>query len=584
MLLKPSCTACVAVAAFFLMVALAGRTKEVEPDAREIVLLASRGKTQWRVGLPPGSGIVERFAAGELKRYIMMMSGAILNDSGQPGQANVILLGQRKNLEHIIEMPECKPGYDGYTIVVSGESIVIAGTGARCVVYGVYGLLERLGCRWFYPAQDPEDPEIVPRCESLTMEAGTYSMASPFQYRICNGSAWFFKMDIGAAARELDWAMKNRYNGMGWQSESKTPLASQYERMRTAGLLDELDRRGMFLHGPGHSFDHFLRTEDYMKEHPEWFGMREGKRAGQNFFGAQFCWSNAAARREFAGNVESFVKACPHVGILCIVPFDGGVCCKCPECRKAGASNLLVVVMREVIERLGHSAPDVQAESIGGYGPVISPPNGIEAHPRQRVIWAHWGRYHGYGYDDGRYAWKDNLETWRKAAPAGITVCQYYCDNFSEPWILPPFALAIQGDRRYFLDRGIDSVCVLMWPPGCWWNHGLNGYLAGRCFYDASVDPFEAIGEYALGYFGRDAGPLLAAYYNQWAREVDLAYRIRDNSREEDRAVLVLFYKSADLNQGLMERNEVSGSITLRVKGWIDEEEKAIRNESRRFE
>jgi hypothetical protein len=88
------------------------------------------------------------------------------------------------------------------------------------------------------------------------------------------------------------------------------------------------------------------------------------------------------------------------------------------------------------------------------------------------------------------------------------------------------------------IDRRVESATVLMWPPGYWWNHGLNGYLAGRCFYDMSLDPFREIRDYALHYFGPDAGPALAAYYEQWAREIDLAYHVRGGATKADLAML----------------------------------------------
>ena len=51
---------------------------------------------------------------------------------------------------------------------------------------------------------------------------------------------------------------------------------------------------------------------------------------------------------------------------------------------------------------------------------------------------------------------------------------------------------------------------MLMWPRGYWWNHGLNGYLAGRCFHDFSLSPYDLLRDYARHYFGPEAGPLLA--------------------------------------------------------------------------
>jgi hypothetical protein len=294
----------------------------------------------------------------------------------------------------------------------------------------------------------------------------------------------------------------------------------------------------MHLYGPGHCFDHLLRADDYMAEHPDWFGMRDGNRVGQTFAGAQFCWSNAEARKEFAENAVKFAQACPKISILSLAPFDGGPCCACPECKKAGASNLLLQLMGAVIDRLHEKTPDAVVETLGGYGDVAMPPDNAMIHPNQRIIWAHWGRYHGMPYDDERYPERKHLEAWREAARGGLTVCQYYGDNFCEPWILPPFAMAIEGDCRYLIEKKVDSVFVLMWPPGYWWNHGLNGYLAGRCFFDASLDPYREIRDYAIYYFGPDAGPALAAYYEQWARQIDLAYHVRGGAQDADVALL----------------------------------------------
>ena len=117
------------------------------------------------------------------------------------------------------------------------------------------------------------------------------------------------------------------------------------------------------------------------------------------------------------------------------------------------------------------------------------------------------------GYDDLRYDRKDNLEKWRRAARGGITICQYYTDNFAEPWVMSPFTVALEGDRRYFRQNRIDSVYLLMWPRGYWWNHGLNAYLAGRCFYDFALNPQDLLRDYARNYFGPEAGPLLADYF-----------------------------------------------------------------------
>jgi hypothetical protein len=510
------------------------------------VRIAESRQSEWRIVCPPPGLPGATWAARELQKYVRQMTGCqlpIVNRTrGKP--AFVVGLPNEISPEDRALLPPFAPGYDTYAVAVAPATrktqarIVVSAPNGRGLVYGAYDVLERLGCRWFYPAEDPADPEVVPRRDPLALPAGSWSVASPMQYRICNGDEWFFEMEAGPALKQLDWAMKNRYNAMGWQADTHTPLDEQYRKLGADGLLAALGQREMFLHGPAHSFNLLLRAEDCFTNHPDWFGLRNGKRVPQTFAGAQFCWSNPDARKQFVDNAEAFAKQAPQIHILCLVPFDGGQACECDGCKKAGASDLLMLLMSEVIDRLKVSRPDLLVETVGGYGAVTDPPRTARIHPQQRVVWAHWGRGYTTGYDDPRYDRKENLEKWRHAARGGVTICQYYTDNFAEPWVMSPFTVALEGDRRYFQQNQIDSVYLLMWPRGFWWNHSLNGYLAGRGFYDFSLSPYDLLRDYARSYFGPDAGPFLAHYFVAWARNPELCYRVRGDSRDRDRGEL----------------------------------------------
>ncbi len=648
----------ISISFLILVSTLAVSGRAAEPTPTNVVTLAERHSSLWRINVASSSPVVN-WAGTELQKYLQQMAGCHIPISKASQSQPVIVIGLRGTLAKKDRelLPPPAAGYDGYSVCARPATsktparIVIGGDNARGVIYGIYDLLERFGCRWFYPTQDAADPEVVPQPVVLSLPAGSWAVASPMKYRICNGSEWFFEMQPEPARKQLEWAMKARYNAMGWQADTHTPLTTQYRQLADAGVLGELAKRDMLLHGPAHSFNLLLRAEDYLTNHPDWFGMRNGKRVPQAYAGAQFCWSNPDARKKFTDNVEEFARNAPRINILCLVPFDGGPACECDECKKAGASNLLMLLMGEVIERLKISRPDLLVETVGGYGAVTDPPDNARIHPDQRVVWAHWGRGYTAGYDDARYDRKANLEKWRHAARGGITICQYYTDNFAEPWVMSPFTVAIEGDRRYFQKQGIDSVYMLMWPRGYWWNHGLNGYLAGRCFYDFSLNPYDVLSDYALHYFGPDAGPMLASYFEAWARNPEFCYRVRGDSRDGDRTaladqrknwlvpaiqaastnslatyrvakveklhalaeqlmevhrqrneiqglrragkldeataaleksrayceqVLTLFYSLADLNQGLIERQEVPTFITANVKNWLDEESKAI--------
>ena len=531
------------------------------------VKVAEGHNSSWRIACPPPASPGVNWAAKELQNYLQQMAGCkfpILKLArGKPA----LVVGLRRELlpEDRALLPPAAQGYDGYAVAVAPATrkaparIVVGGENARGVIYGAYDVLERCGCRWFYPTEDAADPEVVPQPDTLSLPPGSWAVASPMKYRICNGSEWFFEMQPLPALKQLEWAMKNRYNTMGWQADTHTPLEQQYRKLADDGLLRELAQREMMLHGPAHSFNLLLRAEDYMADHPEWFGLRNGKRVPQTFAGAQFCWSNPDARKKFTDNVEAFARRAPQINILCLVPFDGGQACECDRCKKAGASNLLMLLMSEIIERLKTSRPDLLVETVGGYGAVTDPPDTAQIHPQQRVVWAHWGRGYTSGYDDPRYDRKDNLEKWRRAARGGITICQYYTDNFAEPWVMSPFTVALEGDRRYFRQQGIDSVYMLMWPRGYWWNHSLNGYLAGHCFYDFAQNPYDLLRDYALHYFGPAAGPLLAEYFEAWARNPELCYRVRGDSRDSDRAAL------ADQRRRLLDPGSQTGGQRRRL-------------------
>jgi Domain of unknown function (DUF4838)/Glycosyl hydrolase family 67 N-terminus len=529
--------------------------KAAQPAPPQAVKSVQDRASNWRIVCPPPASPAVNWVATELQSYLQQMSGCKLSIVQRVRGKPMLAIGLRPELspDDRAVLPPPAQGYDGFAVAVvpatrkTPARIVIAGDNARGVIYGVYDVLERLGCRWFYPTEDAADPEVVPRQTTLSLPAGKWAVASPMKYRICNGSEWFFEMQAAPALKQLAWAMKARYNAMGWQADTHTPLETQYQQLAESGLLAELAKRDMFLHGPAHSFNLLLRAEDYMTNHPNWFGLRDGKRVAQTFAGAQFCWSNPEARKQFTDNVEAFARQAPQIHILCLVPFDGGRACECDECKKAGASNLLMLLMGEVIERLKSCRPDLLVETVGGYGAAMDPPDTVRIHPQQRVVWAHWGRGYTMGYDDLRYDRKDNLEKWRRAARGGITLCQYYTDNFAEPWVMSPFTVAMEGDRRYFRQKGIDSVYMLMWPRGYWWNHSLNGYLAGRCFYDFSLSPYDLLRDYARQYYGPQAGPLLADYFEAWARDPELCYRVRGDSRDSDRAAL------ADQRQRLLE-------------------------------
>ncbi|RYZ91622.1 MAG: hypothetical protein EOP47_31175, partial [Sphingobacteriaceae bacterium] len=231
------------------------------------VTLIKANKSRWQI-TTASSTKEAKFAAGELQKYLAKIGGTTLPVTTDAKSGYTIILGLKSDIPASYKklLPVAAKGYNAYTIAISAKpaAIVIAGEDGQGIIYGAYDLLEKLGCRWFYPRQDANDPEVVPQLSIVIINSSAWSVASPTKYRIYNGDGWFFKIDFDLAKEQLDWAMKNRYNAVGWQalaSNAKVSLLDQYNDFKKYGVEAELDKRGMFIHGPAHSFDQLLNHE-----------------------------------------------------------------------------------------------------------------------------------------------------------------------------------------------------------------------------------------------------------------------------------------------------------------------------------
>jgi hypothetical protein len=448
--------------------------------------LARSGKTRWQIYVPLPATLVERFAAREFERYFAQITGAHLKPTTRSNGSLRVCIGLRQNLTpETAFLPPCKKGFDGYAIAVSADRIVIAGDSPRGMLYGVYDLLERLGCRWHVPTLDPRDPEVVPSHPDVRLPAGAWAEAARLELRIYNGSAFFFDLRAEQMLPQVDWAAKNRYNGISWQAHHKPgSVGEELCQMRNCGVLAALDQRGLFLHGPCHSFPYFLPTNKYFTAHLDWFGLYDGKRRphGGEWPLVNYCWSNPEANAEFVRNVEDFLRDAPQLKILCIEWIDGGVVCACDRCRQRGAANLVIDLFNGLSERLATNFPAVRLESVVGYAPIEQPPTAAKPNGKWQALYAHWGRHHDTAYGDEGYPRWAELNQWRALFPR-FEVCSYYAAASHQPFNGPPFLHAVRADTDFLVRQSMTGAYVLQYPHGFWWNYAFNLSAAGLYAY-----------------------------------------------------------------------------------------------------
>ena len=126
------------------------------------------------------------------------MSGARLPITAEP-QRDMVLVGRSPALDKLnLRIPFDDLGPEGFALKTAGRHLVIAGGRLRGSMYGVYGFLEKLGCRWF-----TADVSRIPKMRTITVAALDETQKPAFEYR-----EPFF-----AEASDADWAARNKANG-----------------------------------------------------------------------------------------------------------------------------------------------------------------------------------------------------------------------------------------------------------------------------------------------------------------------------------------------------------------------------------
>lgn len=67
---------------------------------------------------------------------------------------------------------------DGFDLAVAADRISVQGHTTRGALYGVYQLLEDMGCRWYYPGSLGE---VVPAASTLSVSPKTTSQNASFR-------------------------------------------------------------------------------------------------------------------------------------------------------------------------------------------------------------------------------------------------------------------------------------------------------------------------------------------------------------------------------------------------------------------
>lgn len=458
-------------------------------------------------------------AAEAIQTYVETMSGARLPivEEGRlvdAGPAVTILVGPTQAGAKLARIPggfnsAIRPDAfeeEGYVLKTAGARLVVAGNNDgpyQGTLYAAYALLEKLGCRWYFPG---EWGEVVPKRTTVTVPDLDVTSKPDFAIRGA-GTAHAYKDD---------WCTKVGFSGPG----VNYPVAGD-------GFLAML-----------------LPPKEYGEQHPEYYAMdKQGRRTVNTnkpaaAYFTMLCLSNpdvlAASietlREAFAGRKKIGCATETGVGIS---PPDGTPFCYCESCLAASQGFRYPAYFNERMMseeycgfagKLAQAFPDKWV-ALSAYSLREVPPQGVTLLPNMAVNYFPISTCVLHAGDDPA-CWRRQetmrmAASWRRLTPH--VVMQHYA-----PGMLSVYGA---GQRALVPERDVPLIAAeapllkKMGYKGCvgaaWVQGGtsfmqtwLSYYVRAKLTWDVTTDVAALKKEFYTTFFGPEAGPHVQAWWD----------------------------------------------------------------------
>lgn len=493
-------------------------------------LLLSAGKSSCAVFRAYPFSETGTFAAQELRKYLRRVSDVSVpiiakNKRTSFRGRSKIILTTADHAENEVLL-DAKAGLDfcsrllatkseAFGILRRGDALLIIGKDEKGLLNGVYAFLEKyLGIRWLDPDRGGE---YVPGLERLAIGDIALVEQPQFPFRAVASSG----LDV------IDWAAKNRMNY----------CASSIERWeaKQKQLYPEIRKRGMKLWIGGHGACHFLMPDKYLRRHPEYFAMVNGKRRPpkpKSINCSKICYTNKEALKVYTQNVVAYLNDHPEVSTLALWPTDGGGFCECEDCRKEYLGKLILKFTSAVARKVARHYPEVKIEHLSYGHRTVIPPRGVTPPENVSVAYCpYWDRSRAHPLVDARHghprylfdklgnhrAACRNIETWSRLAHQ-LTIFSYYSDQVIKKSIYVPIPDVIKKDLLYYRALGVvglrDCTCFRQ----AWWMDSVNLYVLAKMMWNPDDDVDAAVDSFCQAYFGKAAR--FAAAFGRQMKEI----------------------------------------------------------------
>lgn len=441
--------------------------------------------------------VVMQFAADEMVKYAAQVSGESASQ-GEPGQGTNLFL----------RVDPAAGSGDAFMLRSEPDGLVIAASGPRGVLYGVYAYLESLGIRFPFPGAAHE---VIPH-RGLVTDGYDRREEPSFAKRGMTFS--------GAREHALQWIDFCGKQRLNWVFHH-TQFNDDWWALNRDVLWPELQKRGIALELGGHYLPHFVPRELF-REHPEWFRFANGARVNEY----NFCPSSQEAMAYLQDRVRRYVQEAPEAEVYNVwaddTAEDASTWCFCPQCQGYTPSDQNLLVMNAMAEAVRDVKPAAKLVCIA-YHETIEPPRKVEPHPNVVLMYAPRERCYAHRLDDPDCPKNRQHAQWLEELvkvfdPGQAEIFEYYPDQVVFNHMLPALPDTIAGDLRYYKSLGIGLIEPLLTPfTHPWMTPPTTPILQSRAQWSLDADLHEVLADYARTYFGDE---IMVDYFRHRERAI----------------------------------------------------------------
>ena len=316
--------------------------------------LFHNGQSDYAIVVCKNASVSEQTAAKELQGYLKQVGGVELpiieKNQLVEGQKH-IFIGYNKEYGSKYGVERPKAQNEAYTYRTVGENIWIYGGSERGTMYGVYSFLENeLGVKWY-----TKDFTLIPSLRKWKVKELNHSEAPFIERRFVQ----YFNVEP-----HKEWLAHNKCNSVWGAQENKYG--------------------GLTAYWNAHTFEQFIPSNEYFKDHPEYFSLRDGERKPYT----QLCLTNPDVLKICIEKMKDAIAANPLYWVYSMSQSDNQFPCQCEKCRAieeqyGGHSGLMIWFVNQVADAIKPIYPNKYIGTFA-YQYTRKAPVGIT--PRDNVV------------------------------------------------------------------------------------------------------------------------------------------------------------------------------------------------------